>query len=141
MADNISVKDAAAAVQTMRTSESGGAHTPHHIPSVGGAPVDQSNPLPVSASARTCLGRQTLSVTTGAVATLTAPQGAVAALLQVDGGSSVSLTLDGVTAPTASVGLRLDDGVMHYVDTALAGVKLIARTATVNVQIAYFDRA
>lgn len=31
MADNIAVKDAAAATQTMRTTESGGVHTPHHI--------------------------------------------------------------------------------------------------------------
>lgn len=141
MADNIIVKDALASNQTMRTTADGGVHTPHHIPAVGGAPVAQDNPMPVAASARQCLGRQTLSVTTGAVATLTVPDGSVAALLQVDGNSSVSLTLDGVTAPTASVGLRLDDGVMHYVDTSLAGVKLIARTATVNVQVCYFDGA
>lgn len=141
MTDNINVKDADAAVQTMRTTDVGGVHTPHHIPSVGGSPVATGNPMPVAASARTCLGQQPLIVTTGAVATLTVPVGAMAAILQVDGSSSVSMTLDGVTAPTATVGLRLDDGVMHYVDSALAGVKLIARTATVNVQIAYFDRA
>lgn len=101
---------------------------------------DAGNPLPVNAVQRTCLGRQTLSVTTSAVATLTVPANAVAAMLQVDGSSAVSITLDGSTNPTASVGSRLDDGVFYYVDTPLANVKLIARTATTNVQVAYFDK-
>lgn len=101
---------------------------------------DSGNPLPINAVQRTCLGRQTLSVTTTAVATLTVPQNAVAASIQVDGGSSVSITLDGVTTPTSSIGSRLDDGVFYYVDTPLASVKLIARTASTNVQVAYFDK-
>jgi len=101
---------------------------------------DSGNPLPVNAVQRTCLGRQTLSVTSGAVVTLTVPVGAVAALLQVDGSSSVSITLDGSTSPTSTVGTRLDDGVFYYVDTPLASVKLIARTGTTNVQVAYFDK-
>jgi len=101
---------------------------------------DSGNPLPVNAVQRACVGRQTISVTTGAVVTLTVPVGAVAALLQVDGASSVSLTLDGSTNPTATVGTRLDDGMFFYVDTALASVKLLARTATVNVQVSYFDK-
>ena len=101
---------------------------------------DSGNPLPINAVQRTCLGRQTLSVTTAAVATLTVPANAVAASIQVDGGSSVSITLDGVTTPTSSIGSRLDDGVFYYVDTPLASVKLIARTATTNVQVAYFDK-
>ena len=101
---------------------------------------DAGNPLPVNAVQRSCVGRQTLSVTTGAVVTLTVPVGAVAALLQVDGASSVSLTLDGTTNPTNTVGTRLDDGVFYYVDTALANVKMLARTGTVNVQVAYFDK-
>ena len=101
---------------------------------------DSGNPLPINAVQRTCLGRQTLSVTTSAVATLTVPANAVAASIQVDGGSSVSITLDGVTTPTSSIGSRLDDGVFYYVDTPLASVKLIARTATTNVQVVYFDK-
>lgn len=101
---------------------------------------DSGNPLAVNAVQRTCLGRQTISVTTAAVATLTVPTNAVAAMLQVDGSSAVSITLDGSTNPTASVGSRLDDGVFYYVDTPLASVKLIARTATTNVQVAYFDK-
>lgn len=99
---------------------------------------DIGNPLPVSATARNCVGRQTLSVTTGAVATLTPPAGAVAALIQADG-SAVSITLEG-TNPTANLGMRIDDGVLFYVDTNLANVKLIARQATTNVHVAYFDK-
>ncbi len=95
-------------------------------------------PLQVFASARNCVGRQTLDVTTGAVAVLTVPAGAVAAAIQADG-SAVSITLDG-SAPTAVVGTRIDDGVIYYVDTALANVKLIARTASTKVQVVYFDK-
>lgn len=101
--------------------------------------TDAAGSQSVFASARSCVGRQTLSVTTGAVVTLTPPAGAVAALIQADG-SSISITLDG-TAPTATVGGRIDDGVFYYVDTSLANVKLIARTATTNVQVSYFDKA
>lgn len=93
----------------------------------------------VSAASRNCVGRQTLSVTPGAAVSLTPPVGAIAAMLQADG-SAVSITLDGTT-PTATVGSRIDDGVFYYVDTSLASVKLIARTATTNVQVAYFDKA
>lgn len=100
---------------------------------------DAGNPVPVTASARTCVGRQTISVTTGSVVTLTVPGTAVAASIQADG-NSVSITLDGTT-PTSTVGSRIDDGIFFYVDTALANVKLIARTATTNVQVAYFDKA
>lgn len=101
---------------------------------------DTGNPIPVAAAARTCVGRQTISVTTGAVSTLTVPAGANAALIQADG-SSVSMTLDGTTNPTSTVGTRLDDGVIFAVDSSLAAVKLIARTAATNVQVTYFDKA
>ena len=100
---------------------------------------DAGNPIPISVGQRNCVGRQTLSVTTGTVATLTVPIGAVAATIQADG-SAVSITLDGTTQPTATIGSRIDDGVFFYVDTPLALVKLIARTATTNVQVAYFDK-
>ena len=100
---------------------------------------DSGNPVPISATARSCLGRQTISVTTGAVVTLTVPANSAAAMIQADG-NSVSITLDGTT-PTSTVGMRIDDGIFFYVDTALANVKLIARTATTNVQVAYFDKA
>lgn len=100
---------------------------------------DTGNPIPISINTRACVGRQTISVTTGAVVTLTVPTGAVAASIQADG-SAVSITLDGTT-PTASVGSRIDDGMFYYVDTSLAAVKLIARTATTNVQVVYFNKA
>lgn len=100
---------------------------------------DTGSPIPVQASVRNCVGRQTISVTTGAVVTLTVPVGAVAALIQADG-NAVSITLDSTT-PTTTVGQRIDDGVFYYVDTSLANVKLIARTATTNIQVAYFDKA
>lgn len=100
---------------------------------------DAGNPIPISVGQRNCVGRQTLSVTTSTVATLTVPGGAVAATIQADG-SAISITLDGTTQPTATIGSRIDDGVFFYVDTPLALVKLIARTATTNVQVAYFDK-
>lgn len=95
--------------------------------------------LPVSAAVRACLGCQTLSVTTGAVVSLTPPAGAVAAMIQADG-AAVSMTLDG-TNPTATVGTRIDDGVILHIDSVLSAVRLIARSATTNVQVAYFDKA
>jgi hypothetical protein len=101
---------------------------------------DNGNPLPVTPVIRQCVGQQTLSVTTAAVSSLTVPATAVAALVQVDGPSSCSITQDNTT-PTASVGLRLDDGVFFYVDTDLTKVKLLARTATTTVQVKYFNRA
>lgn len=106
----------------------------------GSAKVKLTNtdPVPVAAAPRACVGRQTLDVTTGAVATLTVPVGAVAAAIQADG-SAVSITLDS-TAPTAVVGTRIDDGVIYYVDTSLANVKLIARTSATKVQVVYFDK-
>lgn len=93
----------------------------------------------VVGTARACVGRQTLDVTTGAVAILTVPVGAVAAAIQADG-SAVSITLDGASAPSATVGTRIDDGVIYYVDTALANVKMIARQASTKVQVVYFDK-
>ena len=48
MANNIQVKDGNAVLQTMKTTDNSGVHTPHHIPSIGGSPVDTGNPLPVS---------------------------------------------------------------------------------------------
>lgn len=96
-------------------------------------------PVVVQGSGRTCLGRQTLNVTTGAVVSLTPPAGAVAAMIQADG-SAVSMTLDG-TNPTATVGTRIDDGVILHIDSVLSAVRLIARSATTNVQAAYFDKA
>jgi len=101
--------------------------------------ITDQNPMPVAAAPRTCVGRQTLAVTTGAVVALTIPGTAVAATVQADGGS-VSITLDG-TAPTAGVGTRLDDGLIYDVSSVLASVKLIARSVNCNVQIEYFDKA
>lgn len=106
----------------------------------GSAKVKLTNtdPVPVAAAPRACVGRQTFDVTAGEVAQLTVPASAVAAAIQADG-SAISITLDG-TPPTAVVGTRLDDGVIYYVDTSLANVKMIARTATTRVQVVYFDK-
>ena len=95
--------------------------------------------VPVSAAARICTGRQTLALAAGVVTTLTVPGGSLAAAIQADG-NTVRVTLDGVTAPTATVGTRIDDGVIYYVDTALANVKLLAPVAC-SGQVAYFDKA
>ena len=99
----------------------------------------RASPVPVSASTRQCVGRQTLALAAGAVTTLTVPSGAVAAAIQADG-NTVRCTLDGATTPSATVGTRIDDGVIYYVDTALANVKLLAPVACA-AQIVYFDRA
>jgi hypothetical protein len=101
--------------------------------------VDSTGNMQINITTRACVGRQTISVTTGAVVTLTVPTGAVAASIQADG-SAVSITLDGTT-PTATVGSRIDDGLFYYVDTSLAAVKLIARSATTNIQVVYFNKA
>ena len=106
----------------------------------GRIPVDGSGVTqPVSAVTRACVGRQTLALSAGAVTTLTVPSGAVAAAIQADG-NTVRCTLDGGTAPSATVGTRIDDGVIYYVDTALANVKLLAPIAC-SAQIVYFDKA
>lgn len=106
----------------------------------GRIPVDGSGVTqPVSAVARQCLGRQTLALSAGVVATLSVPAGAVAAAIQADG-NTVRCTLDGATAPSATVGTRIDDGVIYYVDTSLANVKLLAPVAC-SAQVVYFDRA
>ena len=99
----------------------------------------RASPVPVSASTRACVGRQTLALSAGAVTTLTVLSGAVAAAVQADG-NTVRCTLDGATSPSATVGTRIDDGVIYYVDTALANVKLLAPVAC-SAQIVYFDRA
>lgn len=88
---------------------------------------------------RKCVGHQTISVLTSGVSTLTVPGNAKTAVIQADG-NPVSLTLDGTTTPTASVGHRIDDGSSYYVDSDLSKVKLIARSATVNVQVTYYDK-
>lgn len=106
----------------------------------GRIPVDGSGVTqPVTAVTRACTGRQTIPLTAGVVATLTIPGSSVAAAIQADG-NTVRCTLDGVTAPSATVGTRIDDGVIYYVDTALANVKLFAAVAC-SVQVAYFDKA
>lgn len=96
-------------------------------------------PLPVSAAARLCVGRQTIPLAANTVTTLTVPGGAVAASIQADG-NVVRITQDGATAPSSTVGTRIDDGVIYYVDTALASVKLLAPVAC-SAQVCYFDKA
>ena len=94
--------------------------------------------VPVAATARTCTGRQTLALTANVVTTLTVPANSVAAAIQADG-NTIRITLSG-SDPTATVGTRIDDGVIYYVDTSLAAVKLLAPVAT-TAQIVYFDKA
>ena len=106
----------------------------------GRIPVDGSGVTqPVSAVTRACVGRQTIPLAANTVTALTVPGGSVAAAIQADG-NTVRVTLDGVTAPSATVGTRIDDGVIYYVDTALASVKVFAAVACA-VQVAYFDKA
>lgn len=105
----------------------------------GRIPVDGSGVTqPVSAVTRACLGRQTLALSAGVVTTLTVPNGAVACDVQADG-NTVRVTLNG-TDPTATVGTRLDDGVIYPISTPLASVKLLAPVGS-TAQVVYFDRA
>ncbi|GLT22693.1 hypothetical protein GCM10007933_21530 [Zoogloea oryzae] len=99
--------------------------------------TDQAT-LAVSATARACVGRQTITIAAGSIVTLTPPGGAVAAHIQADG-ATVRITLEG-TAPSATTGTRIDDGVIYPVDTSLAAVKLFSATACA-VQVGYFDKA
>lgn len=99
--------------------------------------TDQAT-LAVSATARACVGRQTITIAAGAIVTLTPPGSAVAAHIQADG-ATVRITLEG-TAPSATTGTRIDDGVIYPVDTSLAAVKLFSATACA-VQVGYFDKA
>jgi len=106
----------------------------------GRLPADGSGvPQPVVAVTRSCVGRQTIALAANTVTTLTVPGSSLAAAIQADG-NTVRVTLDGVTAPSATVGTRIDDGVIYYVDTALASVKLFAAVAC-SAQVAYFDKA
>lgn len=106
----------------------------------GRIPVDGSGVTqPVSAVTRACLGRQTLALVAGTVTPLTVPPGAVAAAIQADG-NTIRCTLDGATAPSATIGTRIDDGMIYYVDTSLANVKLLAPVAC-SAQVVYFDKA
>ncbi len=101
--------------------------------------VDSSGRLIVTVEPRVCLGRETLTVpTSGSPAVLTIPTGAAFCTIQADGGA-ISITLDGTTPPTASVGTRIDDGVIFPVDTDLTKVKLFGRSTTA-AQVAYFNR-
>lgn len=94
----------------------------------------------VCGAPRTCVGRQTIAnLSTSTPATLTVPTDAVAAMIQADGGG-LRITQEG-TNPTSTIGSRIDDGVFYYVDTPLASVKMLAMSAGVNVQVAYFDKA
>ena len=51
MADNIQVKNATGVIETVRTTDTGGVHTPHQNAQlmVGGTAVSSGNPVPVDA--------------------------------------------------------------------------------------------
>lgn len=96
--------------------------------------------IPISAQSRTCLGTQILTaLSTSTAASLTVPTGAVCADIQADGGT-VRMRRD-ATAPTATQGWRIDDGLSVTVDSVLASVRLLAVSGTsTNVQICFYDR-
>lgn len=97
-------------------------------------------PVPVLAQTRTCLGvAQIVGLSTTVAASLPGiPANALTAEIQADGGS-IRVRRDG-TAPTSTLGWRIDDGVDKTVDSALGSVRLLAVGSGTNVQIAYFDR-
>lgn len=104
-----------------------------------GIPKLSRGALPVVAGVRNCLGRQTIPVGLGSASSLTVPDGAIGAMLQADGGP-ISVSLDGAS-PTSTNGLRVDDGAIINIDTALSLVRVIARSVATNVQVLYFDKA
>lgn len=134
-ATQLQVRDELVSIDTKTPALVGGA-----VP-VAGPVTDaqlRATPVNVNAAARTCLGRETIVLAAAGTASLTVPASAVAAHIQADG-ATIRIRLDG-QAPTATVGTRLDDGVIYPVDTALAGVRLYGVGAC-NVQVVYFDRA
>jgi hypothetical protein len=104
----------------------------------------RATPVPVSVPARICLGtaRLTIPLTSvtlaGATGGIAIPAGAVTAEIQADGGT-VRMRRDG-TAPTATLGYRLEDGLEKVVDSTLADVRLIAQGGACFVNVAYFNQ-
>ena len=100
----------------------------------------RASALPIAAQSRTCLGTQMLTaLSASTAASLTVPDGAVCADIQADGGT-VRMRRD-ATAPTATQGWRIDDGMSVTVDSVLASVRLLAVAGTTtNVQICFYDR-
>ena len=131
----LAVKAAVQSIDTKTPTLIGGA-----VP-VSGPVTDaqlRATPVNVNAATRACVGRETIALAAAGTASLTVPGGAVAAHVQADG-ATIRIRLDG-QAPTATVGTRLDDGVIYPVDTSLAGVRLYGVGAC-NVQVVYFDKA
>lgn len=98
---------------------------------------DQSS-VPVLATARNCTGRQTIALSASTVTNLTIPGGSAACQIQADG-NTIRITQN-ATDPSTTVGTRIDDGVIYFVDTSLSNVRLFATTAC-NAQVCYFDKA
>lgn len=104
----------------------------------GRVPVDGSGVTqPVVAVVRTSTGCQQLSISTTSVA-LSPPANSVACNIQADG-NTIRITQNGAAA-SATLGIRVDDGVVYYVDTDLTQVRLFASVAT-SVIVTYFDKA
>jgi len=76
MANNISVKDGAAATQVLKTTEAGGVHTPHHLVDgtvvVDGSGVTQPISGTITANAGTNINTSALALETTATAIKTA---------------------------------------------------------------------
>lgn len=89
---------------------------------------------------RICLGTQMLTALSAVTPeSLTVPTGALVADIQADGGT-VRVKHDSGT-PTATAGMRVDDGTILTIDSLLTDVRLLAQSgSTTNVQITYFDR-
>jgi hypothetical protein len=73
MTDNVVVKNAYGLDETMRTTEVGGAHTPHHILQVGSTPGAEDNRLPVAASNTDTKFREAFEVYTPGLARRSTP--------------------------------------------------------------------
>ena len=93
--------------------------------------------LAVNATTRACVGRQTINLAAAIVTQLAPPGGALACDIQADG-NTIRVTLNG-SDPSATVGTRIDDGVIYPVVTALGSVRLFAPVACA-AQVVYFDK-
>lgn len=90
----------------------------------------------VTAVQRLALGHLTITDTT-TVASLTEYARARGATIQADGGT-LRIRLDGVD-PTATTGIRLDDGVLLNIDSNLSLVRVLGSIG-VRANVAYFDK-
>lgn len=82
------------------------------------------------------LGYEQEAVSTSGTSTLTPPDGASFAVIQAEG-CNVRYRADG-TAPTTSVGMRLDDGKDMMFTGTLGDIEFIAVSGSGVVNVAYY---